>query len=107
MNFVRLVCSLALLALGSLVTAQADAAEWFVAPGGSGSGTSAAPFGRIHDALNAAQPGDTVTLRAGAYAERIRTVRSGTAATPIRLRGTGQRGSVLVTVRGRVLSVGH
>jgi hypothetical protein len=108
MNFVRLVCSfVAVLALGSVMSGQVEAAEWFVVPGGSGSGTSSAPFGRIQDALNAAQPGDTVTLRPGAYAERIRTVRSGTAAKPIRLRGTGQRGSVLVTARGRVLSVGH
>jgi len=108
MNFVRLVCSIgATLALGSLMSAPAYAAEWFVAPGGTGSGTSNAPFGRIQDALNVARPGDTVTLRPGAYNERIRTVRSGTAGQQIRLRGTGPRGPVLVTAPGRVLSVGH
>src|SRR5687767_3346033 len=101
-----LVCTLvgvfALAAAG-----RVEATEWFVARGGSGSGTSSAPFGRIQDGLNAAQPGDTVTVRPGAYTERIRTVRSGGAGKPIRLRGTGQRGAVLVTSRGRVLSVSH
>jgi hypothetical protein len=41
------------LAIAVLLTmtfgSPAVAAEWFVAPGGSGNGTAAAPFGRIQD----------------------------------------------------------
>jgi hypothetical protein len=48
-----------------LMALPADAAEWFVASGGTGNGTSAAPFGQIQQALNMAQPGDTVTVRPG------------------------------------------
>ena len=86
---------------------DARAAEWFVAVGASGSGTSTAPFGRIQQALNVAQPGDTITVRAGAYTESLVTVRSGTSALPIRLRAAGARGTTLVTYAGRVLNVNH
>src|SRR5688572_1234655 len=91
----------------ALLATPAEAAEWFVAPGGSGTGSRTAPFGRIQDAIAVAQPGDTVTLRAGTYRESIRTVRHGSAKLPIRVRATGERGSVLVTVPGRVLTVDH
>jgi hypothetical protein len=84
-----------------------ETAEWFVAPGGTGSGTSTSPFGRIQDALNAAQPGDVVTVRRGTYADALRTVRAGAAGRPIRLRAADGRGSVVVTAAGRVLTVGH
>ena len=79
--------------------------EWFVAPGGTGSGTSAAPFGSVQAGLNAANPGDIVTVRPGTYAERLQTVRNGAAGQPIRLRAAGSRGSVVVTAPGRVLTV--
>jgi hypothetical protein len=85
----------------------ASAAEWFVAPGSNGSGSSGSPFGRIQDALKLAQPGDLVTLRPGTYRERFSTVRNGTSGAPIRLRATGERGSVLVTTPGRVATVNH
>lgn len=88
-------------------TDQGTATEWFVAPGGTGSGTSGAPFGRIQDGLNAARPGDIVTVRAGTYAERLTTMRSGSASQPIRLRADGNRGSVTVTAAGGVLNVNH
>ena len=98
------VCLMVLAALGSVPTASAT--EWFVAVGGTGAGTAVSPFGRIQDAVNAAQPGDLVTVRGGTYRETIRTVRSGTATAPIRVRATTSR-SVVVTVPGRVLTVDH
>jgi hypothetical protein len=104
MSFRNLFVGLLVLA-GTTVPARA--AEWFVAPGGVGPGTSAAPFGRIQDALNVAQAGDTVSIGPGAYSESIRTVRNGSAGLPIRLRAQGNRGSVLVTAIGGVLRVDH
>jgi hypothetical protein len=86
---------------------QAQAAEWFVARGAVGVGTSASPFGRIQHALDAAKPGDMVTIRGGTYAERIATVRSGSGAAPIVVRAAGTRGSVVITTPGRVLTVNH
>ena len=81
--------------------------EWFVAPGGFGDGSSGNPFGRIQNALNAAQPGDIVTVRSGTYAESLATIRNGAAGRPILLRSAAGRGSVLVTNPGRVLTVSH
>jgi hypothetical protein len=83
------------------------AADWVVAPGGAGNGTSDAPFGRIQAALNAAQPGDTVSVRRGTYRESLRTVRDGSASRRIVVRAEGARGSVIVTAPGRVLTVSH
>ena len=83
------------------------AADWYVAPGGTGTGSSASPFGRIQNALNVAQPGDSVIVRPGTYSESLRTVRHGTSTLPIRLRTTTERGTVLVTIAGRVLTVDH
>ncbi len=85
----------------------ASATEWIVAPGGRGPGTANAPFGLIQDALNAAKPGDIITVRPGTYAESLRTVRSGTASARIVLRSAEGRGSVLLTVRSWVLRVDH
>jgi hypothetical protein len=90
-----------------LLAAPADAADWFVAPGGTGVGTAAAPFGRIQDALNVAGPGDTVVIRPGTYAETVRSVRGGVQGAPVHLRAERERGSVVVTARGRVLDLGH
>ena len=90
-----------------LLAMPGEAAEWFVAPAGTGSGSKADPLGRIQDALNIAQPGDIITLRAGTYRESVRTVRHGTARAPIRVRAVGERGSVLITAPGRVLTVDH
>jgi len=93
--------------VGSGGIGEAAPSEWFVAVGGSGNGSSASPFGRIQDAIAIAQPGDTVTIRSGTYVEALRTVRSGSATLPIRLRAQGARGTTLVTFAGRVLYVTH
>jgi hypothetical protein len=82
-----------------------SATEWFVAQDETGSGTSAQPFGRIQQALDAATPGDVVTVRAGVYIETLRTVRDGTASAPITVRGVG--GEVIVTSRDTVLTIDH
>jgi len=87
--------------------AGATAAEWFVASGGTGHGSSAAPFGRIQDALNVAQAGDAVTVGAGTFSETLSSVRNGTASAPIRIRAAGARGTTIVTASGRVLTINH
>ena len=99
--------ALGLLLLLIVAASRAEAAEWWVAVGGTGTGTKAAPFGRVQDGLNAAQPGDVVTLGPGVYRESIRSVRHGTASARIRLRALGERGTVVVTNPGRVLTVDH
>ena len=105
----RALASVVLASALSLFVSPSGAfgAEWFVAAGASGNGSREAPFGRIQEGLNAAQAGDVVTVAGGTYAETIRTVRAGTAESPIRLRPAAGRGSVVVTNRGRVLTVGH
>jgi hypothetical protein len=85
----------------------ASAAEWHVAPGGTGNGASATPFGRIQDGVNAAQPGDVVSVRPGTYREAIRSIRNGKTGARITLRSTSGRGSVLVTFAGTALRVDH
>jgi len=93
--------------LYAAAAAPAAAATWYVAAGGTGTGTSASPFGSIQAGINAAQPGDVVVIGAGSYSESLRTVRSGSAASRITVRAAGSRGSVVVSVSGRVLTVAH
>jgi hypothetical protein len=102
MRWVALCC-----AACAATAVDAGAAEWFVAAGGTGAGTSTAPFGRIQQALNVAQPGDVITVGPGTYVESLQTIRSGTASLPIRLRAQGNRGTTLVTYAGRVMRVSH
>jgi len=85
----------------------ASTGSWFVAPGATGTGSSASPFGRIQDALTAAQAGDVINIRSGTYNETLSTVRSGSAGRPITLVAADGRGTVLVTASGRVLTVSH
>jgi hypothetical protein len=100
----------AVLAAGWLVLtlpAPAFGRDWFVAIGGAGNGTAQSPFGSVQAAVDAAQPGDTVRVRAGTYTESVTTVRSGSAGAPITLRGETSGGLVLVTTRGTVLQIDH
>ena len=73
-----------------------------LAPRGSldGDGSEVSPLGSIQAALDLAQPGDTVLLAPGAYAEVARTVRDGTAAAPIAIAGPAE-----AVVQG--IEVGH
>ena len=93
--------------LACATATPAFSAEWHVAVGGSGSGSASAPFGRVQDALNVAQPGDIITVAPGTYAGAITTVRGGTPQAPITLRARDARGSAIITAGGRVFTVGH
>ena len=100
-------------ALGGLAAAtillageRGTASEYFVAPGGTGSGMSADPFGSIQAAVDAAQPGDVVTIRPGTYAELIQTQRDGSSNLPITIRA--EPGEAVVIERsGRGITVDH
>jgi alpha-L-arabinofuranosidase len=71
-----LVCAAALLLA---LPAAMHAAEYHVAISGKDSnpGTQPAPFRTIQHAANLAQPGDTITVHAGVYRERIAPPRGG------------------------------
>jgi hypothetical protein len=102
--------SLTIITAGFLLSSPvtpAWAAEWHVAVGGTGSGTAAAPFGRIQDAIAVAQPGDTVVVGPGTFNQAIQSVRAGTAQARIGIRARNGRGSTIITSAGRVLTVGH
>ncbi len=97
-----LLASCAILGISPALQAK----EYFVAPGGSGNGDSATPFGKIQDGLSAAQPGDFVTLRAGTYAEALKSVRDGSAESPITLRAESGA-QVVVSMASELLQVDH
>jgi Chondroitinase B len=101
------VCTIAAACMLAWLPTNAVASEWVVAPGGPGAGTARAPFGSVQAALLAAQPGDTVLVRAGVYHEAIRTVRDGAADAPITLRAERGSGETLITTYGQVLQVSH
>jgi len=91
----------------TLTLLPAYAATVYVAPGGTGTGSSTNPFGRIGDALAVAVAGDAIVLRPGTYSETTRTVRGGTTERRIVIRAE-QPGTVLLTSRaGTVLRVSH
>ncbi|KAL0960156.1 hypothetical protein HGRIS_011791 [Hohenbuehelia grisea] len=77
----------ALLAL-SLLVGNAHAADIYVSPSGTGSGTITAPYGSIQSAVNAAKAGDTIHLRAGTYkpTTNIQVTKSGALTSPITVR---------------------
>jgi Right handed beta helix region len=81
--------------------------QWYVVAGGTGSGSSTAPFGRIQDAINAAQPGDEIIVGPGTFTETLQTIRAGAASQPITIRSANGRGTTIVTALGRVLTVAH
>ncbi|KAI0970407.1 polysaccharide lyase family 9 protein [Xylaria arbuscula] len=64
------------------------AADIYVSPTGTGSGTIDAPYGSIQTGVDAATAGDTIYLRAGTYSPttNIQITKSGTVTSPITLR---------------------
>ena len=80
------------------------ARDWFVAAGGTGDGSMAAPFGTIQRGLDAAMPGDVVRVAAGTYSAAMQTVRAGSADAPITVRGEA---GAIVSLAGRILTVSH
>ncbi|MFM2089741.1 MAG: hypothetical protein RLZZ127_230 [Planctomycetota bacterium] len=86
-----------LIALAALLPAAA--AEFHVSVSGDDAspGSATAPFRTIQRGVDAAQPGDTVTVRAGTYREAVTFPRSGTAAARITVRAAD---GAAVTVSG-------
>jgi hypothetical protein len=74
-----------------------------------GKGTRSSPLGSIQAALEAAQPGDTIQLAPGRYLQDIKTVRSGTPAKPITVKGARGRSAPVISGAGapRVVEVSH
>ncbi len=65
----------------ALLSGSAFARDWFVATSGNdstGDGTIGNPYATLGVAFDAAQPGDTVQLRAGSYAGMWREYKNGT-----------------------------
>jgi hypothetical protein len=97
--------------LGAVVIAllpfSTDASTLYVAPGGAGDGSSGNPFGRIADAVAVAVAGDTVLLKPGTYAERLRTVRGGTSSKRLVIRAESDGTAILSSGGGNVLRVSH
>lgn len=79
----------------------------------SGDGTQTKPFKKIQDALNKAQPGDTVNLMPGVYREQPKTVRNGSASAPITIKGTetgknkATRYNTVLFGTGRIFNIDH
>lgn len=69
----------------------ASGRTWWVSTSGSdaANGGESDPLRTIQNAMNRAQPGDEVRVRAGVYYETVDAPRSGTPATPIRLVADG------------------
>jgi hypothetical protein len=91
----------------ALIPFSTAASTVYVAPGGTGDGTSANPFGRITDALSVAVAGDTVLLKPGTYSERIRTVRGGTSSRRLMIRAESDGTAILTNRGGTVVRVSH
>jgi hypothetical protein len=104
LTFRTLLCAALAATLFPFSTA---ASTLYVAPGAAGDGTSANPFGRIADALAIAVAGDTVLLKPGVYAERLRTIRGGTSTTRLVIRSEIDGKAVLTSASGNVVRVSH
>lgn len=74
---------------GTAETTRANPNTVFVSPDGSvaNDGTEAAPYRSIQRALTEAEPGDTVYVKPGEYAERIEPPRGGEPDAPITITG--------------------
>jgi hypothetical protein len=97
--------------LGAVVIAllpfSTDASTLYVAPGGAGDGSFSDPFGRIADAVAVAVAGDTVSLKPGTYAERLRTIRGGTSSKRLVIRAESDGTAILSSGGGNVVRVSH
>src|SRR5262245_44879089 len=98
------------------VKPRAGANDLYVSPTGSDSNSGrspTSPLRTIQSALDRVVPGAVIHLAAGTYTEAPRTVRDGTAASPITLRGPGgssnasARGLTVVSGTGRILNIDH
>jgi len=87
--------SVAAVILGLAVSPSLGTAEWHVVAGAAvgGSGSLGSPFATIAQGLAVAQPGDTVSLHAGTYRERIQPPRSGTVLAPITIQAWSPDGN--------------
>jgi hypothetical protein len=82
--------------------------DYYVSPTGDNTQTGknrSQPLASIQKALARAQPGDTVHLADGAYMQSIESVRSGTAKSPITIRG-GQK-AVIYGSSSRIFQIHH
>jgi hypothetical protein len=98
---------LAAVLVAAVTPFSTHASTLYVAPGGTGTGTSSNPFGRIADAVAVAAAGDTVLLKPGVYAERVRTVRGGTSANRLVIRAESIGTAVVTSGAGNVVRVSH
>jgi hypothetical protein len=87
--------------------ASSAAAVYHVAPSGSDehAGTKDQPFRTIQHAADRAQPGDTVLVAAGLYAEAVTVPRSGAAGKPITFEGERGSGGEWLSVIDRSVPV--
>ena len=75
------------------IRAQSDGAHYYVSPDGDSSNIGTAPlrpFRSIQQALQLAQPGDTIHLAPGHYYQDVFTVRDGEPGRPITITGTAK-----------------
>src|SRR5687768_9814665 len=87
-----------------VVPAAASADDWFVAPGGTGDGSTAAPSGGTQAACAVDAPGDVVTVAPGTSTQAVQTVRPGLDGAPITVRGAA---GAIAAATGRVLTITH
>lgn len=82
--------------------------EYFVSNSGNDNapGTESEPFATISHAVGALQPGDTLTIRGGIYAETVNVTVSGTPERPITIRGAKGEKVRLCAGPGSLLSDG-
>jgi hypothetical protein len=112
------LATVALTTLSGLGTpARAQTSATYVDPAAgldTNPGTSDRPFKTLQKALDTAQPGRTINLRAGTYREAAVTKVAGTAAAPITIRGPetgkavgGRYKALFYGLGGRVFSINH
>lgn len=91
-----LMFAILLLASGSTFAQTLEAGSYSLyLPLISSSGRTVIVTQNIQAALDAAQPGDTITLGAGTYIQNLVFRRSGNAAAPITLRGVGANATII------------